>query len=106
MSTLTCPDCGKLVASRFPLHDCTPKPKTLFEILAPINPTVSVIVETSCDRKTDVWHAKITVSETRNGQQYGGNCVTEFKSRPGTSYRQFMRRVRFAATRAMGLSLT
>lgn len=39
MKTIRCPKCGKMIAIRFPIHDCKPlgkpKGKTLVEILLP-----------------------------------------------------------------------
>jgi len=58
------------------------------------NPTHSITLEIWCDLKTDIWHAKITYGETRNGVQYGGKVVDEMKSKPGCHHQKFLRSIR------------
>jgi len=62
-----------------------------------MNPAHNLNVETWCDQKTNTWHAKLTWTETRQGKQYGGACVTEITYKSANwrrAYTRFMTKVR------------
>ena len=71
-----------------------------------MNPTVSVTVEIWCDLATDIWNAKITFGETRNGAQYGGNLVNHLQSKPGASHKRFLQAIRSEVKRDIDIFWT